>query len=270
MATYAIGDVQGCYSALMQLLDKIEFDDKKDTLWFTGDLINRGPHSLETLRFIKALRKRAITVLGNHDLTFLAIALNAIPYDSKHHTFADILQAEDRAPLTQWLLTLPLLHHDNHLGYTLVHAGLHPKWDLALAKTLAHEIETQLKGPAVTDLLANMYGNEPEKWDLTLTGFRRARFIINCFTRMRYCNTEGTLELITKESIEHAPKGFLPWFEIPNRANQDLKIIFGHWASLQGKCNTPNVFPLDTGCVWGNCLTAMRLEDKRYFSVSCS
>lgn len=269
MSTYAIGDIQGCFEPFTRLLEKIQFDPKKDTLWLTGDLVNRGPQSLETLRFVKNLEYHAITVLGNHDLTLLAVALNAIPFDPKRHTFSDILAAPDKAILIHWLLHQPLIHHDASLEYTLVHAGLHPHWDLALAKSLAKEVEMILQSENPLPFFENLYGNTPNHWDPALTGFGRLRFIVNCFTRLRFCNLQGELDLKTTESAEKAPAGYLPWFAIPNRKSRDLKIIFGHWASLEGKCAEPNVFALDTGCVWGNCLTAMRIEDGKRFTESC-
>ncbi len=265
MSTYAIGDVQGCYESLRHLLDQVAFDPTQDELWFTGDLVNRGPKSLDTLRFIKSLNDRAITVLGNHDLTLLAVAFNAIPYDPKRHTFKDILDASDCDPLIEWLRHQPLLHHDAKLGYTMVHAGLHPAWDLALATHLAKEVETALQGSDVRTVLTKIYGNEPSLWDPELRGYDRLRFSTNCFTHLRFCSPAGQLEFNSKEGAHTAPAGYLPWFAIPNRKSQDLKILFGHWAALEGKCDTPNVFALDTGCVWGGYLTAMRLEDGKRF-----
>jgi bis(5'-nucleosyl)-tetraphosphatase (symmetrical) len=269
MATYAIGDVQGCLNPLESLLKKIEFNQAKDHLWFTGDLVNRGPESLETLRFIKSLGDRVSLVLGNHDLALLAVASKAIPFDPNHFTFSDILRAKDCDELIDWLRFKPLLHHDAKLDFTMVHAGLHPAWDLKLAAELAHEVEATLQSPHFALFLKELYGNEPSNWDPTLKGFARLRFIVNCFTRLRFCSLDGTLELQTKESARHSLEDYMPWFEIPNRKHKDLNIIFGHWAALEGKTSNPKVFTLDTGCVWGKCLTAMRLEDKRLFTVDC-
>ena len=269
MSTYAIGDLQGCFDPFMRLLEKIQFDEKQDTLWLTGDLVNRGPQSLETLRFIKNLGSHAITVLGNHDLTLLAVAFNAISYDPKRYTFGDILAASDRDALIDWLRHRPFIHQDSSLGYTLVHAGLPPQWDLVLAKSLAKEVELILQSENPLPFFENLFGNMPNHWDPALTGMDRLRFIVNCFTRLRFCNVAGELELKVKESAENAPAGYLPWFSINTRKSQDLKILFGHWASLEGKCREPNVFPLDTGCVWGNCLTAMRLSDGQRFTDPC-
>jgi len=269
MSTYAIGDIQGCFKPLLALLDKIAFNPDQDYLWFTGDLINRGPQSLETLRFIYNLRDRVTTVLGNHDLTLLAVAYGMVPYNPHHHTFKDILEAPDQDVVIHWLRHQPLMHHDEKLGYTMTHAGLYPKWDLSLALALAGEAETILQGPYFTEYLAQMYGNKPTHWNSELTGFDRFRFIINSFTRMRFCDSTGALELTIKESANNTPSSYFPWFLAPNRVNTNLKIIFGHWASLMGKSNTKNIFALDTGCVWGGALTALRLEDGTFFKEGC-
>lgn len=269
MSTYAIGDVQGCYDALQRLLDKIQFDQSQDRLWFTGDLINRGPNSLKTLRLIHSLKNNSTIVLGNHDLGSLAIARGLEPYNSEQHTFSDILEAPDKETLLLFLESLPLIHVDAQLGYTLVHAGIHPAWDLKLALTLANEVESVLRSEARDTFYAHLYGNTPDAWDPKLSSFDRLRFIANCFTRMRFCTPEGRLDLITKEKAQNAPEGYLPWFKIPNRKTKDIKIIFGHWAALNGVTQEPNVFALDTGCVWGGCLTAMRLEDQQKFQINC-
>lgn len=266
MATYAIGDVQGCYSSLQKLLEKIKFNTHQDTLWFTGDLINRGPESLATLRFIKNLKNKH-TVLGNHDLHFLAVANNAHP-GVDEDTFQDILSAPDKDELIDWLTQQPLLHHDEKLNYIMVHAGLAPSWNLATAKSLAHEVENVLKTPKKIDFFNHMYGNTPALWNENLTGWERLRCVTNYFTRVRFCHADGSLELKNKGKVENA-QDLIPWFKIPNRANANVKIIFGHWAALGGITNTPNAYALDTGCVWGYCLTAMRLEDQERFSVDC-
>ncbi len=253
----------------MRLLQKIQFDPNKDILWLTGDLVNRGPKSLETLRFIKNLGSHVITVLGNHDLTLLAAAFNAIPYNPEWYNFNDILNAADRDDLIYWLRHQPLIHHDANLGYTLVHAGLPPTWDLPLAQSLAKEVESVLQSENPKPFFENFFGNQPNHWDPALTGIDRLRFIVNALTRLRFCNTQGELELNSKESVKHAPLGYLPWFSVPNRKSANLKILFGHWAALKGQCPEPNVFALDTGCVWGQCLTAMRLSDGQRFMETC-
>lgn len=269
MTTYAIGDIQGCFKEFMQLLELIEFNPSKDNLWLTGDLVNRGTHSLETLRFVKSLGTHCVTVLGNHDLGMLAIARGAEPYDPAEHSFQDVLQAPDREELLVWLESQPLLHYDSDLNFVLVHAGLHPAWDLTLARALAQEVETVLRSPAKFELYSHLYGNTPDHWDPALTGFDRLRFIINCMTRLRFCSPEGQLDLNTKSS-DHSAATFDPWFSIPTRRSKGLNILFGHWAALQGNCSEPQVFALDTGCVWGHSLTALRLEDQKRFSVACS
>jgi bis(5'-nucleosyl)-tetraphosphatase (symmetrical) len=270
MPTYAIGDVQGCYDSLMKLLEIIQFDPANDQLWFVGDLINRGPASLKTLQLIHSFTPSPICVLGNHDLTLLAVARGAVPFNAKSHSFSDILEAEDKEELLSWLEQRPLIHYDARLNYALVHAGIYPKWDLDLALSLGKEVESVLKGPDPLLFYQQLYGNFPEHWDPDLQGYDRLRLIVNAFTRMRFCSIDGHLELYAKESANHPPTGFYPWFNIPTRPTKDLNIIFGHWASLEGKCNEPNVFAIDTGCVWGGALTALRLEDQRRFCVSGS
>lgn len=268
MATYAIGDIQGCFFALEKLLEEIHFDPKKDVLWFTGDLVNRGPQSLETLRFIKNLGDHQRIVLGNHDLHLLAIAHEAHagwPED----TLAPILKAGDREELLDWLLHQPLLHHDETLGFTMIHAGLAPSWDLATAKKLAAEVEAILQSDQRLAFFQNMYGNTPTKWDETLQGWERIRCIVNYLTRARFCHLDGSLEFKTKENIRQDQTDLIPWFKLPDRRNANLKMIFGHWAALGGVTQTPNTFALDTGCIWGFSLTAMRLDDLQCFSVSC-
>lgn len=268
MATYAIGDVQGCYDPLQKLLELIQFDPTLDTLWFTGDLVNRGPQSLATLRFVKELGKNQVTVLGNHDLHLLAVAHGTQPVRSTD-TLTDILEAADKEELIDWLLHRPLLHHNEELQFILVHAGLAPAWDLATAKNLSSEVEQVLASDSANDFFQHMYGNQPDHWSNDLRGWDRLRCITNYLTRMRFCHADGRLELKNKGKLGEQANDLLPWFQVPNRMNSHLKIIFGHWAALSGTTHTPNVFALDTGCVWGNCLTAMRLEDEKRFSVGC-
>lgn len=269
MATYAIGDVQGCFKALEQLLIKINFNLQKDQLWFTGDLVNRGPQSLEVLRFVKSLGEKQITVLGNHDLHLLAVAYGVrevYPGD----TIANILTVSDREELMDWLRSRPLLHDDNKLGFVMTHAGLAPSWSLTKAQNLAREVEIILRGPTPKIFLQEMYGNSPKQWDDQLTGIERLRCIINYFTRMRFCYEDGSLDLNYKGDVAHKPAELIPWFDVETRANAQLKIIFGHWAALGGKVDQPYLYPLDTGCVWGNCLTALCLDDESYYRVSCN
>lgn len=267
MATYVIGDVQGCLVPLKKMLDKINYQPHRDELWFTGDLVNRGPHSLQTLRFVKQLPSSTICVLGNHDLALLAIAAG-VAEPSPEDTFQAVLQAPDKSALLQWLRSQPLLHHDPHFKVTLTHAGIYPGWDLAQAMALAHELEEILRGPEYISFLQNMYGNHPTVWEDTLTGWERARFITNAFTRMRFCTASGALNLTSKgNTLQHAEE--IPWFEIPNRRTKQDKILFGHWAALRGQCDVPHVYPLDGGCVWGYCLFALCLETNQRFSVDC-
>ena len=262
MSTYAIGDIQGCYDELRGLLKQLQFNPDKDTLWFVGDLVNRGPKSLETLRFIKNLPHKII-VLGNHDLHLLALHHG---HSAKEHTLQDILQAPDCEELLNWLRHQPLLHLDETLNYVMVHAGIYPLWKLTEAKRYAKEIETLLQSKKYVELIANMYGNQPKSWNENLTGWDRYRFIINAFTRMRFCSYDGKLDLENTGAPDSAKPGFVPWFNVPHRATKNIRILFGHWAALNGKADDPNVFALDTGCVWGNKLTAMKLDeiDKNY------
>lgn len=266
MATYAIGDVQGCFDSLLRLLDKINFDSQNDKLWFTGDLVNRGPKSLEVLRFIKKLKNSQI-VLGNHDLHLLSVVYADVHSDPKNN-LQHILNAPDRDELCNWLRNRSLLHHDVFLGYTLVHAGFPPQWDLEKALLCAGEVENILRGKYFIDFLKNLYGNEPSRWNDNLRGWERLRCITNCLTRLRFCDIKGNLEF-TAKGVKAKSDNYLPWFKLSNRRTKDINILFGHWAALQGETNEPNVYALDTGCVWGRCLTAMRLEDKTRISTDC-
>jgi bis(5'-nucleosyl)-tetraphosphatase (symmetrical) len=259
MATYAIGDIQGCLDQLLTLLEKINFDQSNDQLWFTGDLVNRGPQSLETLRFVKNLGDSAITVLGNHDLHLLAIAEGHTKYHRSNDTLTQVLEAPDRNELLDWLRHRPLLHHDETTGFTLVHAGLPPQWNLAKATFCAQEVEATLQSQAWSDYLKQMYGNEPNIWSDTLTGWDRLRFITNCFSRLRFCDANGQLLLDEKGNPDTQPEGFMPWFDVPDRANANLKIIFGHWSTLEHS-KVEGIFPIDTGCLWGGELTALRID----------
>lgn len=255
MSVYAIGDLQGCYDPLRSLLDKLRFDPGRDKLWFAGDLVNRGPQSLDALRFVKSLGNSAITVLGNHDLHLLAVDAGI---KKKTPELEPILTAPDRQELIDWLRQQPLLHHDAELGYTMVHAGLSPQWNLATAQNCAHELETVLRGEAYRDFLKVMYGDRPRKWRWWLQGDKRLRYICNCFTRIRYCTRDGKLALQEKGAPGSQAKDFVPWFEVPKRASQQLTLLFGHWSTL-GAFHAPGIYALDTGCVWGGSLTALEL-----------
>jgi bis(5'-nucleosyl)-tetraphosphatase (symmetrical) len=264
MPTYAIGDIQGCLDELHLLLDKINFDVRRDRLWFTGDLINRGPKSADTVRFVRSLGDAALTVLGNHDLFLFAIASG----HGKFHrgdTMQEILEAPDREDLLAWLRSQPLAHHED--GYLLVHAGVLPQWDAATAAALGREVSDAVRSDP--ELYAHMRGNQPDAWDDGLVGYERLRVLINAFTRMRFITPlkDGAhMEFATK--TDTAPKGYLAWYEEPRRATRDTHVIYGHWAS-RGLVREKNVSGLDTGCVWGRELTALRLEDQKLFHVDC-
>ena len=268
MAAYAIGDIQGCFDELMDLLQIVEFSPLRDHLWLTGDLVNRGSKSLEVLRFVRSLGDRAIAVLGNHDLHLLAVAYG-VTHPRPKDTFMDVLEADDRDELLSWLRRLPLLHHDAAINYTMVHAGLVPEWDLARAQACAAEVEQVLRGEEAVQFFGHMYGNQPDRWDSTLQGWPRLRFITNCFTRLRYCYADGRVDLKHKGAPGTQPDGQLPWFEVPGRRSADLKIVFGHWSTV-GSTWARNVFGLDTGCVWGGKLSALCLDDGRWYSVPCA
>lgn len=256
MGVYAIGDVQGCFDELESLLDKIGFDPRHDTLWFAGDLVNRGHKSLETLRFIH--RVNAFTVLGNHDLHLLASA--HIPKYRKHKdTLQQVMSAPDGPELLEWLRHQPLLHHDAGSGYTMIHAGLPPQWDLETAQSCAAEVSKMLRSKHYIEFLGEMYGNHPNVWSESLQGWDRLRFITNCFTRLRYCDTNGHLALQEKGPPGGQPRHLQPWFEWPHRKSRDMNILFGHWSTL-GPFDGPGIHALDTGCLWGGALTAMRID----------
>lgn len=269
MATYAVGDIQGCLNALQCLLEKVSFDPKQDRLWVAGDLINRGPDSLGTLRFLYNMRDNVTMVLGNHDLHLLAVAHHQRAL-SRQDTLDEILEAPDRKELLEWLRHQPLVHHDKELGFTMVHAGIPPQWSTRKARKRSREVEKYLQGKKFKRLLREMYGNHPSKWRSTLHGMKRLRVITNYFTRMRLCTRSGRLDLSHKGSPKNALKGYAPWFEYKKRKARHDKIIFGHWAALEGRANGENVYALDTGCVWGGKLTMMRLEDEKLFSCDCN
>lgn len=265
MAIYAIGDIQGCFDELLMLLEQIDFDRREDQLWFTGDLVNRGPKSLEVLRFVKGLGDAAVSVLGNHDLHLLAAARNGIC--KKKDTLEDILSAADRDELLSWLRHRPLLHYDEE--FCLIHAGLSPHWDLDLAMRCASEVQGVLQGPDHGIFLDHMYGDTPHGWDESLEGWDRLRFIINCFTRMRYCDEGGRLDLKEKGPPGSQPKHLMPWFEAPNRKSTGTAIVFGHWSTL-GFSSVNSCYGLDTGCLWGGQLTALRLDGEMFrTSIAC-
>ena len=270
MALYAIGDVQGCDAELGALLGALKFSADRDSLWFVGDLVNRGPDSLKVLRRIRALGDAAAVILGNHDLHLLAVAYGGVRLRDDD-TLDSVLGAPDRAVLLDWLCGRPLLHEDARLNVCMVHAGLAPQWDLALARECAHELEMALRrDPA--KLFDRLYGDQPDRWDDALEGEERLRFIANCLTRLRYLDTEGRLALRAKGSPKKAQsKSLIPWFEAPGARWRGSRIIFGHWSTL-GFFSNADVTGLDTGCVWGDCLTALRLDvpDAKPVQVPCA
>jgi len=268
MATYAIGDVQGCFEPLQRLLDAIGFSPARDRLWFVGDLVNRGPQSLEVLRFVKGLGAAALTVLGNHDL-HLVMQAAGFGKANKEDTLDAILAAPDRDELLAWLRAQPLFHLEG--DWALVHAGLLPSWDVAQAQALSAEVSAALNAPNYREFLAHLWGSEPAAWDDALTGWDRLRVVVNAMTRMRFVTPDGRMELRApgaKGPPERGPAGTLPWFAVPGRKSADRLIVFGHWSAL-GFRQTDNVLALDSGCLWGGQLTAVRLEDRRVFQMPC-
>lgn len=266
MPTYAIGDLQGCYTPLRALLKAIQFNPEHDVLWFTGDLVNRGPESLETLRFIKSLGDQHRIVLGNHDLHLLACAAGSHT-GWEEDTFHDILHAQDKAELLTWLSQQSLAIYEK--DFLMVHAGVAATWNIETTLRLANEVEQAIQSSQSEEYFKNMYGNFPDEWSETLTGWERLRCITNYLTRVRFCHPDGRIELKNKGTLLKKPEHLVPWFQLTNRKTAENKIIFGHWAALGGETNTPNTFALDTGCIWGYALTAMRLEDGRRFQVAC-
>lgn len=265
MATYAVGDVQGCLGALEALLERIRFDLGRDRLWFVGDLVNRGPDSLEVLRFVKSLGEAAIVVLGNHDLHLVALA-EGFGRHRADDTLADVLSAPDRDELLAWLRHRPMLHVE--APRFLVHAGLLPQWTVARARELAAEVEAALRGPRYREFLAELYGSRPEYWDDAHVGVDRLRVIVNAMTRMRFVSADGVMDFHAKGPPANAPRGCYPWFAVPGRRSAAATAIVGHWSAL-GLVLAPNLLALDTGCVWGGRLSAVRLEDRRLYQVEC-
>jgi bis(5'-nucleosyl)-tetraphosphatase (symmetrical) len=262
MRTFAIGDIQGCFAEFERLLEQIHFDPQHDRLWLVGDLVNRGPQSLQVLRKVKALGSCAVTVLGNHDLHLLAAALSPTESLKPKDTLGEIFAAPDRDELLHWLRNRPLLHTDQSLGYTMVHAGFAPQWELEQAQACASELESVLRDDdAYLELFANMYGDQPDRWSDDLEGFARLRFITNCLTRLRFCSEDGRLDLQYKGSLTKAPKGLVPWFKVPRKRWRGTRIVCGHWSAL-GFHNADGVLAIDTGCVWGDRLCAVRLDQQ--------
>lgn len=302
MAVYAIGDVQGCYDELIKLLDRINFDPAVDQVWLAGDLVNRGPKSADVLRFAMSLGHDVVkVVLGNHDLHLLANAAGVVEHQHRMDTMESVLDAADREQLVTWLRHQPLFHHDSELGFSMVHAGLPPQWSIADACERAKEVETILQSEQWRDFFQHMYGNKPKQWSAKLAGWDRLRFITNCFTRLRYCYRDGSLALKFKGAPKENPSSLViekngslwetvqsylslsigekskvkiakekdkprkqyPWFEAPNRTSVNDRIVFGHWSTL-GTGQYGNVFSLDSGAVWGEKLTAVRIDIEPY------
>jgi len=259
VAVYAIGDVQGCAAELDALLEKLEFDPRRDRVWFVGDLVNRGPASLDVLRRVEALGEAAIVVLGNHDLHLLAVARGDAPLKASDRSLEEILEAPDRERLLDWLQGRPMLHHDPTLGVTLLHAGLPPQWDLPTAIACAQELETALRSQHGDAFYRRMYGNEPDRWREDLDGPARLRFIVNCLTRLRVCDAQGRIALGFKGRLDEIPPGLMPWFRVPGRRSAGQRIVCGHWSAI-GYLDDHDVLSIDTGCVWGGTLTAQRLD----------
>lgn len=262
MNTYVVGDVQGCADELERLLASVRFDPGQDRLWLLGDLINRGPKSLQTLRLARSLGQACTTILGNHDLSILAQSYDGRTPSRVKKTAREIAAAPDGHELLDWLRHRPLAHRCER--YLLIHAGLPPQWSVEQALGFADEVERALRGPDHVAFMDAMFGDRPDRWDASLEGIQRLRFITNCLTRLRFCTADGRLALAEKQSARQASKGLLPWFAVPGRASTDTTILFGHWSTL-GQVYWPQyrVWGLDTGCVWGGRLTALHLESLR-------
>ncbi len=267
MATWVIGDIQGCFDELVELLDNIAFDQTKDKLWLVGDLVNRGPKSLETLRFIRDLGDAAITVLGNHDLHLLAVAAG-VGRQHKKDTLQAILDAPDCKELLQWLRLRPLAHHDPELGILMVHAGVAPQWDVVTTLQRAKEVQVLLRGSNPAAFYQAMYSDAPGCWSDTLSGPQRLQVITDYLARVRFCLPDGAYTVTAKGPPGTQPEGYLPWFELPDRATANTQIAFGHWSSL-GVVEQRGVIAMDTGCLWGRRLSAFCLDKPRWASIEC-
>jgi bis(5'-nucleosyl)-tetraphosphatase (symmetrical) len=266
VATYAIGDVQGCYAELCALLEQVRFDPAVDCLWFLGDLINRGPDSLRVVRLVRSLGDSAITVLGNHDLHFLAIHLGGHSMN-KNDTFVDLLNAEEADEIADWYCQQRLIVADKDLGYAMVHAGIPHIWSLEQAISYATEVQDVVRGPDRAAYFQAMYGNNPDHWSDRHTGMDRLRVITNYLTRMRLLDDEGRMNFSHKGSLHDAPRGWRPWYEMRMQHPLSVKLLFGHWAALENGTGHGDVIALDTGCVWGRELTAMCLESGECHAV---
>ena len=268
MALYAIGDIQGCYSCLCRLLEETGFDQTADRLWFCGDLVNRGPESLQTLRFVRSLGDSAITVLGNHDLHLLALYHRQQKLDESDSLY-QVLNSADCDMLMDWLRNRPLIHYDDHLSVLLVHAGIHPQWQLKQALSYAGEVEVILRGPDCGTFLSQMYGDRPEVWSDDLAGPLRLRCITNILTRMRYFDKSGRLQFQAKAGPANHPE-LVPWFEVDGMVQRGFDIVFGHWSTLPVGVYGGH-FAMDGGCVWGGKMVAVNLESEKpqWYSIDC-
>ena len=266
MSDYIIGDVQGCYDSLINLLDKIHFSSDKDRIFFLGDIVNRGPDSLKTLRFIANLEDNANMVIGNHDFHLIACALGS-KKQNKKDTFSDILQAKDKHKLIDFLLSKPLVIAENDA--LLVHAGIPPNWDRNIALSKSLMVQRKLQANNVSEFITDMYSNEPAKWSNDLDEIDDCRYTINALMRMRFCKQDGTLEFKNKGNCNSAPMGYKAWFLHNNRLLNDSDIFFGHWSTLSN-INKKHIYPVDSGCVWGGKLSAIRISDKQLYSVNCN
>jgi len=270
MAVYAIGDIQGCFNELERLLDEVKFNPQYDQVWLAGDLVNRGPKSADVLRFAKKMGEDTVkVVLGNHDLHLLATAAGVNKHQHRMDTMDSVLNADDCDELITWLRHQPLFHYDKQLDFSMVHAGLPPQWTIKKSRKRAKEVEAVLQSDDWRHFFKHMYGNSPELWSKELTGWKRLRYITNCFTRLRYCHKDGRLALDFKGAPKDKQSNELPWFDMPERKTKDDKIVFGHWSTL-GVGQYGNVFSTDSGAVWGEKLTAVRIDKKPYkwFSIN--
>jgi bis(5'-nucleosyl)-tetraphosphatase (symmetrical) len=263
--TYAVGDLQGCLAPLEELLANVAFDAARDRLWLVGDLVNRGPDSLGCLRFAKSLGEAAVVVLGNHDLHLLSVA-EGFSRGRSRDTLEQVLQAPDRGELLDWLRRRPLMHVEG--GFAMVHGGLLPSWSVGQARALAGEVEEALRGPGYRALLRDMYGDEPDSWNAALAGIARSRVIINAMTRLRVCTPDGRMVLGFKGDPADLDGKLLPWFDVSGRASRGTTVVCGHWSALGLKMRG-DLLALDSGCVWGRALSAVRLEDRKLFQVPC-
>ncbi|OCG04719.1 bis(5'-nucleosyl)-tetraphosphatase (symmetrical) ApaH [Gilliamella sp. wkB112] len=263
MANLLIGDIHGCYDEFMRLLEKVKFSSS-DTLWLTGDLVARGPNSLDVLRFVKSNNDQIRLVLGNHDLHLLSIYAKVTPPQKKDN-LTSVLAAHDYDELMNWLRKQPLIQIDEQLKLIMTHAGISPQWDLETLKKCAYDLNVVLSSDSYPLFLDKMYGNFPDEWSTELQGFERLRYIANALTRMRFCYGDGRLDFYYKKLPDQVPSKLKPWFLLPSKIPSEYSIAFGHWAALNGKGTPEHVYALDTGCCWGGKLTCLRFEDKKYF-----